>query len=612
MGLFNINALWFFLILIPILIFYFFRSKNKNVIVSTTEFWKTQQNQTLALSIFQKFRSNRSLLFYLIITTLLIFAFAKPFISTTSSLNGDSIIIIDTSASMLATDIKPTRFNDVIKEANKLIDTLPSERSITLINAGLIPKLVIQTKVKKLAKQKLTTLIPTLTSSNTSSALKLAETISNQLNNPTIFYLTDKESKEYLAKLPKEISYRQIPIGTSFENLAITKFQVIKSKNDSLIINATLNWDGNKSLETEIELMINSQLYDIKTISFSPKEQLNLQWTNIPKNSSTISLNILTNDFFQLDNKVIYLNPHKDQTINIITEKNDFLENLTGLFEGYTIKIIRPKEYTIINNADVSIFNNFLPNELPKGDLLIINPPIDNKHFKTTPLSLETNSIEQINIINETHPIMNFIDLKELIISEFYKNELPLNIKPIINYLDNPLISAWEESSQKRILISFPLEKSNFGKLTSFPILFYNSIEWFSSENNFMTGNLNNVKVGEIENNSKFTLTMPSNKFQIIDLNKKSIEEFTNEIGIYSLNQTIDSKTNSTNSTKFTINFIGSTESNFQNIPQIISYSNTSTNIQPSGKIKNEFVSWILIIVLIILILEWIGRTQWK
>ena len=55
----------------------------------------------------------------------------------------DSIIIIDTSASMLATDIKPTRFNDVIKEANKLIDTLPSERSITLINAGLIPKLVI-------------------------------------------------------------------------------------------------------------------------------------------------------------------------------------------------------------------------------------------------------------------------------------------------------------------------------------------------------------------------------------------------------------------------------------------------------------------------------------
>ena len=127
-----------------------------------------------------------------------------------------------------------------------------------------------------------------------------------------------------------------------------------------------------------------------------------------------------------------------------------------------------------------------------------------------------------------------------------------------------------------------------------------------------MTGNLNNVKLGEIENNSKFTLTMPSNKFQIIDLNKKSIEEFTNEIGIYSLNQTIDSKTNSTNSTKFTINFIGSTESNFQNIPQIISYSNTSTNIQPRGKIKNEFVSWILIIVLIILIFEWIGRTQWK
>ena len=78
---------------------------------------------------------------------------------------------------------------------------------------------------------------------------------------------------------------------------------------------------------------------------------------------------------------------------------------------------------------------------------------------------------------------------------------------------------------------------------------------------------------------------------------------------MYSLNQTIDSKTNSTN---FTINFIGSTESNFQNIPEVISYLNTNTNIKPTGKIKNEFVSWILIIVLIILIIEWLGKTQWK
>ena len=609
MGLFNVNALWFFLILIPIFIFYFFRIKNKNVIVSTTEFWKTQKNQTLSLSIFQRFLANRSLLFYLIITTLLIFAFAKPFISTTSSLNGDSIIIIDTSASMLATDIKPTRFNEMIKETNKLIDTLPSENSISLINAGLIPKLIIQTKEKKLAKQKLSKLFPTLTSSNTTSALKLAETISNQLNNPTIFYLTDKDSKEYLAKLPKNISYRQIPIGTSFENLAITQFEVIKSDTDSLIINATLNWDGNESLETEIELMINSQLYDIKTISFSPKEQRNLQWTNIPRNSSTISLNILTNDFFQLDNKVIFLNPNKDQTINIITEKNAFLENLTGLFEGYTIKVMRPEEYTIINNADISIFNNFLPNELPTGDLLIINPPINNKHFETSLLSPKTNSLEQLNIINKTHPIMNFIDLTELSISEFYKNEMPLNSNPIINYFDSPLISVWEESSHKRILISFPLEKSNFGKLTSFPILFYNSIEWFSSENNFMTGNINNIKVTEIGNHAEFSLRTPSDKLEIIDVNKKNIEEFTNEIGMYSLNQTIDSKTNSTN---FTINFIGSTESNFQNIPEVISYLNTNTNIKPTGKIKNEFVSWILIIVLIILIIEWLGKTQWK
>ena len=609
MGLFNVNALWFFLILIPIFIFYFFRIKNKNVIVSTTEFWKTQKNQTLSLSIFQRFLANRSLLFYLIMTTLLIFAFAKPFISTTSSLNGDSIIIIDTSASMLATDIKPTRFNEMIKETNKLIDTLPSENSISLINAGLIPKLIIQTKEKKLAKQKLSKLFPTLTSSNTTSALKLAETISNQLNNPTIFYLTDKDSKEYLAKLPKNISYRQIPIGTSFENLAITQFEVIKSDTDSLIINATLNWDGNESLETEIELMINSQLYDIKTISFSPKEQRNLQWTNIPRNSSTISLNILTNDFFQLDNKVIFLNPNKDQTINIITEKNAFLENLTGLFEGYTIKVMRPEEYTIINNADISIFNNFLPNELPTGDLLIINPPINNKHFETSLLSPKTNSLEQLNIINKTHPIMNFIDLTELSISEFYKNEIPLNSKPIINYFDSPLISVWEESSHKRILISFPLEKSNFGKLTSFPILFYNSIEWFTSENNFMTGNINNIKVTEIGNDAEFSLRTPSDKLEIIDVNKKNIEEFTNEIGMYSLNQTIDSKTNSTN---FTINFIGSTESNFQNIPEVISYLNTNTNIKPTGKIKNEFVSWILIIVLIILIIEWLGKTQWK
>src|SRR5579862_3583221 len=135
-----LNLLWLPLIGGLIVVMYILKLKRKDVVVSSTFLWRQVIRDVQANAPFQKLRRNLLLLLQLIIASLIIFALARPFF-TASGLGGRNIVLIlDTSASMQATDVRPSRLEAARRKAYDQISALRPGDMMMLLSASSRPE----------------------------------------------------------------------------------------------------------------------------------------------------------------------------------------------------------------------------------------------------------------------------------------------------------------------------------------------------------------------------------------------------------------------------------------------------------------------------------------
>src|SRR3989440_2436225 len=117
-------ALAFSAIIPIILLFYFMRPKRQEHIVGSTLLWKQALQDIQASRPWQRLRITPLLLLQLLAAIFIVLILARPAIFTSSPISGNTIIILQTSASMQATDVNPTRFESAKNTIADLIDTM--------------------------------------------------------------------------------------------------------------------------------------------------------------------------------------------------------------------------------------------------------------------------------------------------------------------------------------------------------------------------------------------------------------------------------------------------------------------------------------------------------
>src|ERR1051326_1642193 len=100
---------------------YILKLKRRDVVVSSPFLGRQVIRDVQANAPFQKLRKNLLLLLQLIIATLVIFALARPFFQRMAYGGRNVVIIVDTSASMGATDVAPSRLEAARRKARDLV-----------------------------------------------------------------------------------------------------------------------------------------------------------------------------------------------------------------------------------------------------------------------------------------------------------------------------------------------------------------------------------------------------------------------------------------------------------------------------------------------------------
>ncbi|MBW2060904.1 MAG: BatA and WFA domain-containing protein, partial [Deltaproteobacteria bacterium] len=126
--------------LIPILILiHSLKPKPKQVDVTNLFLWRAVLKEKRGGVRIQRVLRNLPLLLQILAVILAAFALARPVWLYTSQIKGDAILVLDSSASMKTLTASGIRFDRAREEALKLIDELPKDSRMLIIEAGSKP-----------------------------------------------------------------------------------------------------------------------------------------------------------------------------------------------------------------------------------------------------------------------------------------------------------------------------------------------------------------------------------------------------------------------------------------------------------------------------------------
>src|SRR5947207_2744266 len=131
-------------IIIPIiLLLYFMRPKRQERVVSSTLLWQQALEDLQASRPWQRLRITPLLLLQLLAALFIILVLTRPAIFFSSPISGDTIIILQASASMQARDVSPNRFEKAKSTIQDFIDSLGPNDHLSLLTMARTPQVLI-------------------------------------------------------------------------------------------------------------------------------------------------------------------------------------------------------------------------------------------------------------------------------------------------------------------------------------------------------------------------------------------------------------------------------------------------------------------------------------
>ena len=408
---------WALLLAIPpaILSLYFLKLKRHESVVPSTMLWKRAIEDLHVNSLWQKLRKNLLLYLQLLFVGLLILACIRPGWSGMNRLGERRIYIIDHSASMQASDSKPSRLEVAREKAMKLIQDAASNDSAMVIATS--DRASVEqgfTNNRSLLEKAVERIEPTSQLTDVSEAFRVAAGLANpgrmsfednvdiQVADAvpaTVYFLSDGAIGELDESEFGQLKIEYVPIGNpDTPNAGILSFAIQRTETQEAQANpgsisafARMIQHGSQAIECTASLYWNDSLVDAQKVQLQPEQETGIQFELQGIESGTLKLQLDHADALPLDN-VAYaaIRPDRQVSILLVTAGNTALE--TALRTQRITQIakvqIEPISYLASQdyqtNAseskyDLILYDSCSPEKMPASSTLFLGsvPPAD-------------------------------------------------------------------------------------------------------------------------------------------------------------------------------------------------------------------------------------------
>ena len=466
--------------LIPVLIvFYLLKVRRHDQEVSSTYLWEQLHRDLVAHEPWQRLKTSLLLLLQVLLMALLTLGLARPFFTANAQASDNVVLLVDASASMQATDVKPNRFEAARNAAKDIVGRLSDDATGTIVRVKDHPEIVVQGANKNQLTDTLNHLSVSSGTTNMKEALQLALSLNKGKTRSQIFVISDGAFPDVKDLQAGDAEIHFVPIGSNGDNQGITTLSFRPDPSDPQkqhIFVRVENFSQSNGANL-LSLYADGKLVDSTDLQIPARGKAEHVFDNLPQGAKVVEARLRDNDLFAADNSAwLVLNQASAFKILLVTQTNLFLEKAVNLLPNVEVFKTDPRRYAGIDPSQYSVFvfDGFLPQQLPNGNMLLINPP------PTDWLNIATDTLPRpkVTSFEDSDPLLNYVPFGDIQLSKTKDVEPPDWARVLAQSGSHPLLMSGNNAGRKMVILPFDLHWSNFGLLSGFPIFISNVMSY--------------------------------------------------------------------------------------------------------------------------------------
>ena len=453
-----------------IVLLYFLKIRRPEVRVSSLMFWRRFVADRQANAPWQRLRPGLLLLLQLLGALALGIGLMRPGLIGAAGIDATTVVMIDASPSMGATDVSPSRFGAAVDRARSLAGQLQPGQQMAVILLGDHARLLAApTGDASVLRSALDRARLSGSPGDFAEGISVANSILTGRPGGSIILYSDGHSRapSSPARVVAPLTYQSI--GNTGENAAIET--ITRSSSGSVFLRVA-NY-GRTTRDLKIEMQADGRLVDVIPLRLEGNTTADVTWSRLPASTQVLEAKLTPGDAFSLDDTawlVIAEPPHHN--VVLVTSENSFMAKALKLRPGLDLTTVKPADYKP-GSYDLAVFDGFVPSGKLPEPALLINPPAGEG---PVPLgaAIDPGSVLPGDVRD---PLLSHVSLREVHIQSAALVKPPAGWRTVIAASAGPLMLV-KEGEPRDALLTFDLHHSDLPLQAAFPILVQNLLDY--------------------------------------------------------------------------------------------------------------------------------------
>ncbi|TMC04402.1 MAG: VWA domain-containing protein [Chloroflexi bacterium] len=459
------------LLTIPaIVLLYFLKVRRPEVRVSSLLFWRPYVADRQANAPWQRLRPSMLLLLQLLAALVLAIGLMRPGLIGAAGVDSTTVVMIDASPTMEATDVNPSRFGAAVDRARSLAGQLaPGQQMAVILLGDHATLLAAPTGDPALLRAALDRAQPSGSAGDFAEGISLANSILLGRPGGSIIMFSDGHSQAPTSPPRVGAPFTYVSVGSTGENAAIQTMS--RSGNGSVFLRLA-NY-GRNARDLKVEMRADGRLVDVLPVKLEGNTTSDVTWNRLSTSTQVLEAKLTPDDALGLDDTawlVIAEPPH--HPVLLVTSENGFLQQALKLRQGLDVTTVKPADYKP-GKYDLVIFDGFVPpGKLPEPALLI-NPTVGLGPAPVGP-QIGPGGVQPADVRD---PLLRDVSLKDVHVQSAASLKVPTGWRTVISAAAGPLLLV-REGDPRDALLTFDLHHSDLPLRAAFPILVNNLLDY--------------------------------------------------------------------------------------------------------------------------------------
>jgi len=473
LSLVDASALFWLIPLVgAIFVLYLLKMRRKELQVPASFLWPKLTNEIRANSLFQRPKVTILMILQLLAATLLIAAFARPQVRSESVVGQTTILVLDASASMGATDVKPSRLEEAVRVANKFVDAVRPGDKLGAIEAGPNARVIfpLSDDPGKM-RQSLTTVRSYDSPGDVGEALRLAASLVGKSESGKIVLLSDGVFGDVPNFTPGKAELVFHKIGVTGENTAITALGISDSNSRPELYCGLKNY-GRAPCNGVLNIYADGALINSLKVEVPGKSTIG-KTLPAPPGAKVVEARLDDGDALQADNYAAVVRDSQSISVLLVSPGDLFLERALSLDPRVTL--FKSPSVPQTGKYDIVVFDGVQESPVEAPGVLTFGSAGPNS--PVTALGDSPNSL--LKQEQEDDPLLRGVNLEKLYLGKSQMVKVKPDAKVLAEGTSGPLI-VQRKRHGRQIYVSFSPLDSDFPLRVGFPIFIDNAISFLA------------------------------------------------------------------------------------------------------------------------------------